>query len=73
VWFPDEPICTLDTFKDLPWILRQREIQKLKISPSYCFTKKMLESLSSVDDTIKGLDPDTAGRTPGRTRAKKKN
>jgi len=58
-WFADESICPSKQFGTLPWIRKQRTIQKLGItSDAGYFTRRMLEAVARVTKGLKGADPD---------------
>ena len=65
VWYPDEPVCSLEEFQELDWIVRQREIAAKAGSRGGFFTVRMLKSLRAVNEGILGMDPDSSPSQPG--------
>ena len=58
IWYPDEPICKVRKYANLPYIKKQKKIAKLKLNDCYFFTKRILDSIKHVTKRLKGADPD---------------
>ena len=58
IWYPDEEICSLRAFGNLPWIKTQKKIVKVGARVDRYFNLKMLERNCIIKKGIEGLDPD---------------
>jgi len=58
-WFPDEEICRLQTYGQVPWIRQQKKIARvIGTYEAGCFTVAMLSHRCAIAKGTKGLDPD---------------
>jgi hypothetical protein len=59
IWYPDEAICRAKRFQEVPWIKKQKQIAKRKLSADDgFFTVRMLNALRVLPKEIKGANPD---------------
>lgn len=57
-WYPDEDICVVRSFSSLPWVARQRKLQRKVRNRDFFFTHKMLCRNCKVTVATEGIDPD---------------
>ena len=60
LWYPDEEVCKARKFQTLPWVRRQKRIQKLGLGyDAGFFTVRMLEAIKAIGKGLKGANPDS--------------
>jgi len=60
IWYPDEEVCPVRAYTNLPWIQSQKKLVKKTGRAGRYFTPQMLERNCVIRRGIEGLDADQA-------------